>query len=555
MIARFQVPFAALRLLVWAVFVAVLVLAALRNERATENEARRLLDRYGDLLEIHLWNYDAASARALLQVIAEAGTFSRLEVRHVSGGIFVDHPGTQNGGAFYVRTLPLTRTLQHKGEPIGELRADWHNRELGHYLALAGLLTLVVGAGAVTIRLVAQSGELMERLRSEAALRHAKAEAERANRLKTEFLANMSHEIRTPLNIILGSIELLEEKIDPDGGGPHAKRFADLRAAGQRLRDTIHKIVDISRLRLAEFPLHAETIQLEMLVEETCRTMGVLAERKGLRFDVSVPSDGPVIVRFDLYALRQALFNLIDNAIKYTPQGSVTVTLRTQGGSAVFRVADTGIGIGEEFAGTMFDPFTQEESGPDRRFEGTGLGLALTHAFLSAGGATIEVDSKKGIGTTFTVRIPLHAGEAAPRATPTPVVSAPVADAVTAVPRTIVVVEDDDATQDFMRAALHEWGTVEVAGNAAELDQLLQRVRPNLILMDVGLRGSADGLAITRRLKGAAAFRDIPIVALTGYAMEEDRERAMDAGCDAFLTKPCPLAELRSTVADLLTRT
>jgi signal transduction histidine kinase len=539
-----------LHLLLWPTVFLLLLLGILRNERAAEAEAGRLLDRYGDLLQIHLWNFDVESATSLLDVVAEAGTFGRLEVRHADGRLFAEHPPHTVDLPFYVRRIPLSRSLEKDGTKIGELRAEWHNRELGGYLGIGAMLALLAAAGTVTIRLVAQSSELLERIRSEAVLRRAKAEAERANRLKTEFLANMSHEIRTPLNIILGSIDLLEENIDPQRTGPHSARLEAIRNAGERLRDTIHKIVDISRLRLSEFPFHPETIQLELMLAETCRTMAVLAERKGLRFDVHVPPEPPVVVRMDLYALRQSIFNLIDNAIKYTQSGWVRVELATSSSEAVITVADTGIGIGEDFAGDLFRPFSQEDTGPGRQFEGTGLGLALAHEFLTAGGARIGVTSKSGQGTTFTVRIPLHGDNAAPAAAPVPRPSEP--PAARSDDRTIVVVEDDAATQEFMQAALECRGRIEIAADADALDELLKSLRVDLILMDVSLRGSEDGLSIATRLKADPVFQDIPIIALTGYAMESDRDRAIAAGCDAYLSKPCPLDVLRATVDRLL---
>ncbi len=545
--SRFRRP--TLHLLLWPTVLAILLLGILRNEHLADAEARYLLDRYGELLQLHLWNYDVESATALLDVVAEAGTFGRLEVRHSDGRLFAEHPPHTEDLPFYVRRIPLSRSLVRSDAKIGELRAIWHNRELGGYLGIGVVLALLAAAGTVTIRLVAQSSELLERIRSEAALRRAKADAERANRLKTEFLANMSHEIRTPLNIILGSIDLLEEQIGPQGTGPHSARLEAIRNAGERLRDTIHKIVDISRLRLSEFPFHPETIQLERVLAETCRTMAVLAERKGLRFEVHIPTGPPILIHIDLYALRQSIFNLIDNAIKYTATGSVRVALTTEGNDAVITVADTGIGIGEDFAGELFRPFSQEDAGPGRQFEGTGLGLALAHAFLTAGGARIEIASARDKGTTVTVHIPLHHGEAAPAAASARQQGDP---PVRRNDRVIVVVEDDTATQEFMRAALDDRGQIEIAADADALDELLKTLRVDLILMDVSLRGSEDGLSIAKRLKADPAFQDIPIVALTGYAMESDRERALEAGCDAYLSKPCPLDILRTTVDRLL---
>jgi PAS domain S-box-containing protein len=379
---------------------------------------------------------------------------------------------------------------------------------------------------------IASVRDASERRRAEEALRQARIEAERANRLKSVMLANMSHEIRTPLNVILGYATLLRKRLDASSDPQERAFLSSIGQAGQRLMDTMQKLVDISRLHIDDFPLRPQAIRLAELVGRCVETLRALAEQKGL----TLTFDGTAapVVQADPYAVTQAVTNVIENAIKYTAEGRVEIRLRLEAEHGVVVVRDTGIGIGAEFLPRVFDEFSQEVSGYARPYEGTGLGLSLAKRFVEASGGRITVESRKGRGSAFTLTFPLAAGGPPPQP--------------------VLVVEDDRMTREYLRTLLAPGFTVHTAGDAAEAWAVLERQPVALILMDLTLVGPVDGIELTRRLRRTERWRTTPIIALTAHASDRDREDALAAGCDAYLTKPFEGDALTATMRGLLRR-
>jgi PAS domain S-box-containing protein len=241
-------------------------------------------------------------------------------------------------------------------------------------------------------------------------LREARDKALEASRLKSSFLANVSHEIRTPLNIILGYGSLvaahLEERHDPS----QLAMLEGIRRAGRRLRDTINSILDISKIESGAFEIRPERVKLAPLIERQLEDFRSLARTKDLSLSCDIEV-GDAAVTFDPYCLENALTNLLANAVKFTERGEVRVRLARDGrGSLALSVCDTGIGIDPMFAARLGEAFAQEDSGPGRRFEGSGLGIALTKSYLELNGASLSVESTKGKGSRFTI----HFKEPAP---------------------------------------------------------------------------------------------------------------------------------------------
>ncbi len=241
-------------------------------------------------------------------------------------------------------------------------------------------------------------------------LRDARDKALEASRLKSSFLANVSHEIRTPLNIILGYGSLvaayLEERHDPS----QSAMLEGIRRAGRRLRDTINSILDISKIESGAFEVRPERVKLAPLIERQLEDFRSLARTKDLSLSCDIEV-GDAAVTFDPYCLENALTNLLANAVKFTERGEVRVRLaRDDRGCLALSVCDTGIGIDPIFAARLGEVFAQEDSGPGRRFEGSGLGIALTKSYLELNGARLTVESTKGKGSRFTI----HFQEPAP---------------------------------------------------------------------------------------------------------------------------------------------
>jgi PAS domain S-box-containing protein len=397
-------------------------------------------------------------------------------------------------------------------------------------------IELAVGEVALGARrvMIASVRDSTERRRAEEALRQARIEAERANRLKSALLANMSHEIRTPLNVILGYATLLGKRLDASSDPRERAFLTSIRQASQRLMDTMQKIVDISRFHIDDFPLRPRAVGLAELVGNCIETLRVLAEQKALT--LTLDAAAAPVVHADPYAVTQAVTNVIENAIKYTAEGRVEVRLRQEAERGVVVVRDTGIGISAEFLPSVFDEFSQEASGYGRRYEGTGLGLSLAKKFVEASGGTITVESRKGRGSAFTLAFPL-AGAAPPSS---------------ARPLPVLLVEDDRLTREFMRTLLGPGFVVHAASDAAEAWAVLDHQPVDLILMDLSLAGPVDGLELTRQLRRTERWRATPVIALTAHAHDQDRENALAAGCDAYLAKPFEGDALTATMRGLL---
>ncbi|MEJ5304797.1 MAG: HAMP domain-containing sensor histidine kinase [Ignavibacteria bacterium] len=236
----------------------------------------------------------------------------------------------------------------------------------------------------------------------------AKEEAEEANRLKSGFISLMSHEIRTPLNVILGFNNVIRELFDSGKDEEISKYFEAVEKAGKRLLNTINQILDISRIEAGEFDLKLKDIDINQKIREIINQLDVLAKNREIKFEISLDNSIPQL-KLDEYCIDGILFNLINNAIKFSSPGLIIEIYSEKLNDKVsLRIRDYGIGMSEEYQKHLFQPFSQEEVGYARPYEGTGLGLALTKKFVELMGGEIKVWSKKGEGTEFEVILPIH---------------------------------------------------------------------------------------------------------------------------------------------------
>ena len=381
----------------------------------------------------------------------------------------------------------------------------------------------------------------------------AKEAAEAASRAKSAFLANMSHEIRTPLTTVTGFLPLLE-----DGPEEDRKKYLELIQAGAgRLKEMLESIMTLARLEAGKSDLALEQVHVVEEAEEVTRLMETKASRKGLRLRFVKEHHGsPLVALLDPGAVTSILGNLISNAIKFTSEGRITVTVGASDGQAFVRVEDTGPGIDEAFLGHLFDPFEQESTGMGRVHEGSGLGLAIAKQLVEAMSGEIKVESVKGEGTTFTVWFPLvdvspSAGRSDEKGSaPVSLASLPV-QAVGKKWR-ILVVEDNPEIQMLIASLLGDACSLAVAETAEDAIHRAEQTAYDLVLMDIHLKGKGNGVHVLKRLREKKGYEQVPMVAMTAYALPGDREQFMRSGFDGYVAKPFSPGELMSLVGRLL---
>ena len=385
----------------------------------------------------------------------------------------------------------------------------------------------------------------------------ARKQAEEANRTKDEFLATLSHELRTPLNAILGWVQVLRTgKLDPAAG---ARALETIERNARSQAQLIADLLDVSRIITGKLRLDFKPVELRRIIDSALETVRPAADAKGILLDISIgPLASPVLGDAD--RLQQVIWNLLSNAIKFTPRaGRVEVRLREEGGNAVLRVSDSGIGIRPDFLPYVFDRFRQAEGSITRTHGGLGLGLSIVRHLIELHGGTAEVESAgEGEGATFSVRLPLRGelaeddpldrtGVTSPGLFSTP-------DLLTGV--RVVVVEDEADTRELLSLSLQQCGAeVAAFGSVPEALASFDLVVPDVLLSDIGVPGE-DGYSLIRKVRALppALGGNVPAAALTAYARAEDRLRALEAGYQTHLAKPVDPAELIATVARLAGR-
>jgi len=379
----------------------------------------------------------------------------------------------------------------------------------------------------------------------------ARAGAEKANRAKDEFLATLSHELRTPLTPILGwTVMLRSGTLDPAAvhrGLEVIER--NVRAQTQLIGD----LLDVSRIITGKLRLEVSPIAVVPVVEAGVEAVRSSAEAKEITLGMELPSEMPTIVG-DPDRLQQVVWNLVSNAVKFTPQGGrIDVRLRQDGSFLSLSVTDNGKGIEPEFIPHVFERFRQADSTSTRSHGGLGLGLAIVRHLVELHGGTVYAESGGvGEGSTFTVRLPLTT----PLQGPAPPKPEPVDPDVRLDGVRVMVVEDEQDVRDFLRMSLVHYGA-EVTAFETSADALVavEAQRPDVLVSDIGMPGE-DGYAFIRRVRALGPDRggQVPAAALTAYAKGEDGQRVLSAGFQVHLPKPVQPADLANVVATLAGR-
>jgi signal transduction histidine kinase len=382
------------------------------------------------------------------------------------------------------------------------------------------------------------------------ALRRARDAAEAASRAKSEFLANMSHEIRTPMNGVLGMLDLAQ---DAASETELRECVAVARSSAESLLVIINDILDFSKIEAGKVEIESVPYDLGDLLGEVLRMMAAQAGRKSLPLDLECDPGLPRLICGDPVRVRQVLLNLVSNAIKFTPRGSVTIRagVRVESTSQErlsISVIDTGIGIAPDKQSHVFEAFAQQDSSTTRSYGGTGLGLSISSRLASLMGGHIDLSSTPGEGSAFCLDLPLVRGNAVQG-------EATVAGAELPVPSlSILLVEDHPVNQKVAEAVLTRSGhRVTLAENGMQALEMMVDGGFDLVLMDMQMpvMGGVEATRLIREMERELRRPAVPIFAMTANALEEDRMACIEAGMNDFLTKPLLPRVLREKIAAL----
>jgi PAS domain S-box-containing protein len=394
---------------------------------------------------------------------------------------------------------------------------------------------------------------------ADVALRRAKEVAEESARAKAIFLATMSHELRTPMNGVLGCTQLLQDTSLTD---QQRQLLETMHRSAESLLVLVNDILDFSKIEAGKMSLEVADVELQPLIADVMTLTSEAAKKKGLLVQVQLAPDIPAVLRGDPVRLRQILFNLVGNAVKFTEKGGVhisvkTVPCRQENSDTIvlqWTVKDSGIGITPEQQTRLFGAYAQAEESTARRFGGTGLGLMICCQLVELMGGAMMVESEPGKGSSFTYFTNLLPG--IQRAIPAESVRPPLAAmADRTTPLRILVVDDNEINQVVACKFLQKLGyQVEVARNGREAVDSIAHATYDAVLMDCEMP-VMNGYEATQEIRRQEqdATRHLPIIALTGHASSEDEQKCRQSGMDEVITKPITLPTLRAKLDRLLT--
>ena len=423
---------------------------------------------------------------------------------------------------------------------------------------LPGMVLLIFILLAVVSRFIIKHSEYIEEQKHRRAIEEALKAAEAANIAKTKFLNNMSHDIRTPMNAIIGFTDIALRQ------QPKAEVRSCLEKIKQSsgyLMSLINDVLDISRIESGKVEIKPVPVSITEVIDTVVAVAHGFMENRNIELVINRNCPSNPYVMADALRIRDVLINILSNAVKFTKDGGkITFTTFTKPGKderhffGCYRIADTGVGMSEEFQRKLFDEFTQESTDARTSYKGTGLGMAITKRYVELMGGTITVESKKGVGSTFTVELPLVWTEAVP-ASPENSEQQPKVVSLKGV--SVLLAEDNDLNAEITTMLLEKEGMVVT--RAADGEQVVEVFKNApaeafaVILMDI-MMPKLDGYAAARAirtLEGRADGRTIPIIALSANVFAEDIEASKAAGMDAHLSKPLEVSKLIAAISRL----
>lgn len=414
----------------------------------------------------------------------------------------------------------------------------------GSYIGSFGLLT-----------------DITDRKQMEQDLIAAKEKAEEMNRVKSHFFANMSHELRTPFVGIKGYSELLSETITD----PESKEMIDgIIDSSNRLIATLNKILSLTKLEFDRPEIELKEFNLKNVLEDSFKLFSKTAEMKNLLYTKNIFSersygDEQIIVKSDERLLREILDNLLSNAIKYTEKGSIElrseIEKKEEGEYLFIKVSDTGIGIPEDKKELIWHEFRQVSEGVNRAFEGTGLGLTIAKRYVELLGGKISVESELGKGSTFIVELPLQRIVKVEQ--PTTIKNQidetfeMIKSSKQQLSKTILFVENDKNAQDLVSLTLSKYYKLEIVSNAKEAFEKVKNQKYDALLIDINLGHGMDGAQLMEMIRKIPEYKETPMIAITVYAADSDREEFLSRGFTHYISKPFPLKDLIKLVSEV----
>jgi signal transduction histidine kinase/ActR/RegA family two-component response regulator len=490
------------------------------------NEAGQLnIMRHCGLTEDYIQQRQLTRLDPAMEKIIATGQPLIIEDVEEFAGISANYAAWKKEGVGSIVTLPLVR----EGQVFGVIGAGSGAPRRYAQTDIEAMAILAAQASAAII-----NARLFEQLRQ-------------ANQAKDEFLSTLSHELRTPLTPIIGWAHLLKQF-----AGLHpmlAEGIETVERNANQLSGLIKDLLDLTRIVSGKVELMREPTSLAELIQSVIAQVRSEAEARAIRFELSLP-DEPVVNNVDPVRIRQVVSNLLDNAVKFTPDGGcISVSLSCarnksaiNSSDTIIEVIDTGIGIEPDFLPHIFERFAQGQGGINRRYGGLGLGLAITRAMVEMHGGQVTAESAwPDCGSRFTVRLPLMTSKIARDADGS-------IDVINDEPENlnlrIIVIEDSRDTLNMLKLWLDLYGCKTfIAANAIEGIKLAAESSPDLIISDIGMP-DVDGYEMIRKLRRTQGLEQVPAIALTGYGREEDRELALAAGYNAHIAKPADIGHL-----------
>lgn len=443
------------------------------------------------------------------------------------------------------RAKNLFKSIVEKGDSLKNVQFELKRKDGGTFISEINSTAIIIDNkinGSIGVL-----RDITERIKSQKELIQAKESAEKANKLKDTFIANISHEIRTPLNGILGITSLLHESLLDRITNKEEHFFHLINVSSKRLIRTIDMIVNFSRIRIGDFKINPVWINPENIINQIILENIEEASRKGLKIDFANDCEN-IEILFDEYSFTNSVSQLINNAIKFSNKGEIKVSLFIENNQLKINVKDDGIGISKEFENEVFEPYTQEDIGYNRSYEGIGLGLSLSQKLMTLSGSKISFVSQKGKGSVFTINI--NQNVEIRKIENNKDIEMNDADINQKQKQlNILVVEDDFSSQELIKMILQKLDhKVLFAYNAQDAEELLKKNKFDVIFMDISLRGSINGLQFTKQIKKDPKFADIPVIAVTAHAFEADKIASLEAGCSDVIIKPLRKIEIENVL-------
>jgi PAS domain S-box-containing protein len=439
----------------------------------------------------------------------------------------------------------LWKSVYQTGSWQGEV---WNKRKNGEVYPEWLTITAVMNHHDQLItHYVAIFRDITERKKVEKAMQEAEEKATLASQAKSEFLANMSHEIRTPMNAIMGMLHLAQRT---ELTCKQRNYLNKIDYATQSLLTIIDDILDFSKIEAGKLELENTVFSLTEILDYVTDIIDLKAKQKNIDIIVSVSQQTPLQLIGDSLRLTQILINLVSNAVKFTSEGKVVISvkpknLNQQQVYLLFSVEDSGIGISPEQIPSLFLPFSQADSSITRKYGGSGLGLVICKQLVELMGGEIAVESQQGKGSTFSFAVNL--GVSSQEALTVKRKDIVLRDNFNG--RRVLLVEDNEINRELAIELLRELGIqVEIAENGNQAIEHVQNENFDLVLMDIQMP-EMDGLTATRKIRENGKLRDLPIVAMTAHAMSGDREKSLMAGMNDHLTKPVDLQKLMEVLS------